>query len=61
MSKNNITKRAYKLYSSYNPNYFPLKFLQIIFDNISPYFNLWMSSEIITALYEERAKKEIYT
>ena len=61
MSKNNITKRAYKLYSSYNPNYFPLKFLQIVFDNISPYFNLWMSSEIITALYEERAKKEIYT
>ena len=61
MSKNNITKRAYKLYSSYNPNYFPLKFLQIVFDNSSPYFNLWMSSEIITALYEERAKKEIYT
>ncbi len=60
MSKDNITKKAFKVYHAYNPKYFPLKFLQIIFDNISPYFNLWMSSEIVTALYEERVKKEIY-
>ena len=60
MSKNNITKRACKIYYAYNPKYFPLSFLQVIFDNSSPYFNLWMSSEIVTALYEECAKKEIY-
>ena len=56
----NITQKAFKMYHAYNPKYFPLKFLQIIFDNISPYFNLWMSSEIITALYEKCTKKEIY-
>ena len=56
----NITKRAFKLYHAYNPNYFPLKFLQIIFDSIAPYFNLWMSAEIVTALYKESTKKEIY-
>lgn len=56
----NITKSALKRYHAYNPNYFPLKFLQIIFDNISPYFNLWMSAEIVTALYKESTKKEIY-
>lgn len=56
-----ITKRAFGVYHSYNPKYFPLKFLQIIFDNISPYFNLWLSSEIVTSLYEGRAAGEIAT
>lgn len=60
MSKISITKKAYKRYSGYNPKYFPLKFFHIVFRNISPYFNLWMSSEIVTALYKESTKKEIY-
>lgn len=60
MRKDNVTMRACKMYHAYNPKYFPLRFLQILFHNITPYFNLWMSSEIITALYEGRGKKELY-
>ena len=48
MRKENITKRAFKLYHSFNKKYFPLSFFQIVFSSISPYFNLWMSAEIVT-------------
>lgn len=60
MRKTSITMRAFKMLWSYNPKYFPLKFLQLLFENISPYFNLWLSAEIVTALYEGRAKQELY-
>lgn len=58
--KESITLKALKLYHSYNPHYFPLSFLQIALREISPYFNLWMSAEIVTALYEGRDRKELY-
>lgn len=61
MRKDSITMRAFRRYYSYNPKYFPLKFLQIVFENFSPYFTLWMSSEIVTALYENGSKESIYT
>ncbi len=61
MRKDNITMRALKLYHSYNKKYFPTVFLKNVFDSISPYFNLWMSSEIVTALYEGRDRKAIFT
>ncbi|MDE7299657.1 MAG: hypothetical protein K2N94_12670, partial [Lachnospiraceae bacterium] len=54
------TKKALRRYHSYNPSYFPLTFLNIIFYQISPYFNLWMSAEIVTALYERRERAELY-
>ncbi|MBQ3256544.1 MAG: ABC transporter ATP-binding protein [Oscillospiraceae bacterium] len=60
MRKENITKRAFKLYHSFNKKYFPLSFLQIVFSSISPYFNLWMSAEIVTALYEEQGRQTIF-
>lgn len=60
MRKDSITKRAYKLYCSYNPKYFPVKFFHILFDNLAPYFTLWMSSEIVTALYNKPDKQSIY-
>ena len=60
MRKEDVTIKTLKVYHAYNPKYFPLSFLQIVFRNISPYFNLWMSSEIVTALYEGREKQEIY-
>ncbi|MGN0507074.1 MAG: ABC transporter ATP-binding protein [Lachnospiraceae bacterium] len=60
MRKESITRQALRRYSAYNPKYFPLKLLQLLFDNASPYFNLWMSSEIVTALYEGRGRKELY-
>ena len=61
MRKDNVTIRALKLYHSFNKKYFPMSFLRIIFSSISPYFNLWMSAEIVTALYEGRGKKAIFT
>ena len=60
MRKENITKKAFRLYSSYNPKYFPCKFLQIVFDNIAPYFTLWMSSEIVTALSGSGPERYVY-
>ena len=59
MRKESVTGRAFRLYSAYNPKYFPLYFVKTVFSNLSPYFNLWMSSEIVTALYEGREKREL--
>ena len=61
MRKNSITARALKLYHSFNPKYFPIYFFHQLFTNFSPYFSLWMSAEIVTALSEGRATKVVYT
>lgn len=61
MRKENITWRAFKHYSSYNKKYFPLAFLHIVFQQISPYFNLWMSAEIVSSLYAGKAREDILT
>ncbi len=55
-----VTKKAFRMYSANNPKYFPICFLEILFEKISPYFNLWMSSEIVSAMYEKRGAGEIY-
>ena len=60
MRKDNVTIRALKLYHSFNKKYFPTSFLQTVFGSISPYFNLWMSAEIVTALYEGKDRKDIF-
>ncbi len=60
MRKFSITRKALRVYAGYNPKYFPLLFLQTVFLNLSPYFNLWMSAEIVTALYESRGKEALY-
>ncbi len=57
---NSVTIRALRLYHSYNPKYFPLYFIRSLFHSASPYFNLWMSAEIVNALYEGRTAKEVY-
>lgn len=54
-----ITWRVLKQYHGYNKRYFPLKFLRLFFEAVTPYFNLWMSAQIITALYEGRDQKQI--
>ena len=61
MRKNGVTLRALKLYHSFNPKYFPLYFLYQLFSNFSPYFSLWMSAEIVTALAEGRPMETVYT
>jgi len=54
------TRRAFQLYQSYNPHYFPLRLFQIVFTNLTPFFTLWMSAEIVTALYEKKTKEELF-
>ena len=54
------TRRAFKLYHSYNPHYFPLRLFHILFTNLTPFFTLWMSAEIVTALYEKKTKEELF-
>lgn len=60
MKRENITGRAFRMYSGYNPKYFPLCFMKIIFLDISFFFRIWMSAEIINGLYEGKGKKELY-
>lgn len=59
-NKGNVTGRALRVYHGYNPRYFPTYIIKAVFHNASPYFNLWMSAEIVTALYGGRAAKELY-
>ncbi len=61
MHKFETTKKAFRVYHAYNRKYFPLKLLHIIFSNASPYFNLWLSAEIVTALYAGKEKQELLT
>ena len=60
MKKNSTTLRAFRQYNSYNPKYFPLFFLHTICKNISFFYSLWMTAEIINGLYEGREKGELY-
>ena len=60
MRKENISLKGIKFLAAYNKKLFPLLALQTIFGSVSPYFYLWMSAEIVTALYEGRGKLEIY-
>ncbi len=60
MNKKNVTWRAFKMYYGFWPSYFPLKASVILLNKFSPYFNLWMSAEIVTALYQGRERKEIF-
>jgi len=59
MHNKSITLRAFRRYHSYNPRYFPLKFLQILFEHLSPYFTLWMSAAIVTALASGETSRSI--
>ena len=60
MRKTSVTRRAFLTLHGYNKKYYPLLFLQMFFDTVTPYFNLWLSAEIVTALYEKRSAREIY-
>lgn len=60
MRKFSTTRKALRVYAAYNPKYFPMLLLQTVFNNLSPYFNLWMSAEIITLLYEASDRAAIY-
>lgn len=58
--KEGVTARALKRYNAYNPRYFPLCFLQIVFRNLFFYFKLWISAEIVNALSAGKERRELY-
>ena len=58
--RGNVTLRALRQYHSYNPAYFPLCFLETLFREAMPYFTLWMSAQIVTALAEGGERRELY-
>ncbi len=61
MKRYMITRKALARYRTYAPAYFPLVFFKVMFGQVSPYFNLWMSAELVTAMYEKRVKEELYS
>lgn len=50
MRKNNPNIRALKLLFSFCPSYFPLFIAQSFFGRLSPYFNLYLSAEIVNEI-----------
>ncbi|MCM1027128.1 MAG: ABC transporter ATP-binding protein/permease [Roseburia sp.] len=60
MREKSVTWRGLKLYHSFSPSYFPCKALETLLNTFSPYFNLWMSAEIVTALYQGSGRERLY-
>lgn len=54
MYKQNPNLRAIKLWHSLCPRYFPLAIANAFFNNLSPYFNIYMSAEIINEIVGDR-------
>ena len=61
MKKNNPNIRALKMLFSFNPRYFPLFSLYTLIWRAIPFFNLWLSADIVTALYDGADKTRIWT
>lgn len=53
--------RVLKLLHSLNPNYYPLLILSKFFIALSPFFNLYMSAEIVSEIAGERAADRLLT
>ena len=56
MRKENPNMRALKLLHSFCPSYFPLLVLKSFFGKLSPYFNLYLSAEIVNEIVGARNK-----
>ena len=61
MRKDSPNLRAIRMLAGFNKRYFPLYFLQKLVSSLSPFFNLWMSAEIVTALSDRLPEGEIWT
>ena len=61
MRKDNPNMRALKLLHSFCPSYFPLMILNSFFGRISPYFNLYLSAEIVNEIVGSRNKDTLIT
>ena len=61
MRKDNPNIRALKLLHSFCPSYFPLMVLNSFFGRVSPYFNLYLSAEIVNEIVGARNKNTLIT
>lgn len=61
MRKENPNMRALKLLHSFCPSYFPLMVLNSFFGRVSPYFNLYLSAEIVNEIIGARNKDTLIT
>lgn len=59
MRENNPNIRALKLLHSFCPSYFPLLIAKSFFGKLSPYFNLYLSAEIINEIVGARNKEKL--
>ena len=60
MRKMSVTGRAFRVYNALNRKYFPAVVLRTFFDKLSPFFNLWISAEIVTGLYEGWERDRVF-
>ncbi len=60
MRKMSVTARAFRIYSALNRKYFPIVIVRLFFSRLAPFFDLWISAEIVTALYEGREKEHVF-
>lgn len=61
MRKDNPNMRALKLLHSFCPSYLPLMVLNSFFGRVSPYFNLYLSAEIVNEIVGARNKDTLIT
>ena len=61
MRKENPNIRALKLLHSFCPSYFPLLVFKSFFGKLSPYFNLYLSAEIVNEIVGARNKDTLIT
>ena len=61
MKKNNPNFRGFKMLAGLNRRYFPVFFFSKLFARVSPFVNLWLSAEIVTALFDGAQERKIWT
>ena len=51
--RDSVNLRAIRFFASLSPAYFLVLILKSIFTRVTPYFNIYFSAEIVTALSAE--------
>ena len=59
MNRNNVNIRTIRMLHSLCPSYFPISILKSFFTKLTPYFNLYLSAEIVNEIAGERKKESI--
>lgn len=59
MKRNNANIRTLRMFHSFCPSYFPVSILKSFFSKLTPYFNLYLSAEIVNEIAGERKKESI--